>query len=153
LNRIDQITCNDSIPIIKVYKDTITHIFNINLNCWNDGIIYDYSQNNVLIIHNDSIEKRLTNPWVNLKYHLDDIEAILKKDLTNKGSDPNLSVSPAKLILHISVSENRLELLHVIFSKLADAIENQTLDMEFRIWITDYLPYFIPPEPPSPNNN
>ncbi len=153
LNRVDQITCNDSIPIIKVERDKVRHIFYINLPCWDDHDIYDYSQSNVLIIHNDSIEKRLINPWVNSKYPLNDLGIVLEKDLTNKGRDANWSISPTKHILQISVSEKKLELLPVIFSELVEALEQISLEVEIRIWLIDYLPHYIPPDPPSLNNN
>ncbi|RTE52249.1 hypothetical protein EHW67_18875 [Arenibacter aquaticus] len=153
LNRADEITCSDSIPFIQIEKNENRHKFYIDLDCWSDGIIYDYSQKNILIIHNDSIEKRLINPWVIRRFHIDELEAVLKKDLTNKGSDPNWSVNPSKLILNISVSENRLEQLPIIFNELAEASERHKLKMDFRIWLADYLPHFIPPEPPIQNKN
>ncbi|SMP27380.1 hypothetical protein SAMN06265375_1135 [Muriicola jejuensis] len=150
LNRIDQIVCADSIPTIDKSRNNIRHKFYLTTPCWDKVGDILIKQRNVIIIHNDSLQKRYTDPWENNLFHLRELEDVIEHDISNNGFDPNWSENAENMIINISVSENNLHKLNAVLEAFVKLdIENDTIN-NLRIWITDYVPYFKPPSPPAP---
>lgn len=149
LKRVDEIVCNDSVPVVIMRVNDTTYIHKVSTPCWDKIGDILIKQKNVLIVHDDSIEKRFTKPWMCKKFELSKLGSVLEKDISNNGKDENWSESPAKHILSISVSNDSLNKLQPIFLELSRAYERNFLNSDIRIWLTDYTPYFEPPPPPK----
>ncbi|MGB3149910.1 MAG: hypothetical protein WBB27_04540 [Maribacter sp.] len=149
LKRVDEIVCNDSVPVVKMRINDTTYIHKVSTPCWDKIGDILIKQKNVLIVHDDGIEKRFTNPWMCKKFELSELGSVLEKDISNNGKDKNWSEGPAKHILSISVSDDSLNKLQPIFLELSRAYERNFLHSDIRIWLTDYTPYFEPPPPPE----
>ncbi len=148
LKRVDEIVCNDSVPVVKIRINDTEYIHKFSTPCWDRIGDILIKQKNVLIVHDDSIEKRFTNPWMCKKFELSTLGFILEKDMSNNGKNENWSESPAKHILSISVSDDSINKLQPIFLELSRAYERNFINSDIRIWLTDYVPYFEPPPPP-----
>lgn len=150
LKRVDEIVCNDSVPVVKMRINDATFIHKVSTPCWDKIGDILIKQKNVLIVHDDSIEKRFTNPWMCKKFGLSKLGSVLEKDISNNGKDENWSESPAKHILSISVSDDSVNKLQPIFLELCRTYERNFINSDLRIWLTDYVPYFeLPPPPPE----
>ncbi|MDE3744137.1 hypothetical protein [Maribacter polysaccharolyticus] len=149
LKRVAELVCNDSVPVVKIRINDTTYIHKVSTPCWDKIGDILIKQKNVLIVHDDSIEKRFTNPWMRKKFGLSKLGSVLEKDLSNNGKDQNWSESPAKHILSISVSDDSVNKLQPIFLELSRDYEQNFLNSDMRIWLTYYTPYFVPPPPPK----
>lgn len=148
LKRVDEIVCNDSIPVVKIRINDTAYIHKVSTPCWDKIGVILIKQKNVLIVHDDSIEKIFTNPWMCKKFELSKLGFLLEKDISNNGENENWSESPAKHILSISVSDDSVNKLQPIFLELSRTYERNFINSDIRIWLTDYVPYFEPPPPP-----
>ena len=148
LKRVDEIVCNYSVPVVKIKINDTAYIHKVSTPCWDRIGDILIKQKNVLNVHDDSIEKRFTNPWMCKKFELSKLGFVLEKDISNNGISENWSESPAKHILSISVSDDSVNKLQPIFLELSRAYERNFTNSDIRIWLTDYVPYFEPPPPP-----
>ena len=130
LKRVDEIVCNDSVPVVKIRINDTAYIHKVSTPCWDKIGDILIKQKNVLIVHDDSIEKRFTNPWMYKKYELSKLGSVLEKDISNNGKDQNWSESPAKHILSISVSDDSVNKLQPIFLELSRTYERNFISKD-----------------------
>lgn len=148
LNTIDSLACENRLPVLETEFRSILYKYRISTPCWGNSGAPLIRNKNVLIAHNDSIEKRLTTPWKRVVFSRSHLGELLEKDISNNGKDPNWSIKPSKHILFVSVSDHKLEKLHLIFQELSETYQDGRLNTDIRIWLMDYVPYAIPPPPP-----
>lgn len=143
IQRTEVIVCHDSLPRLTFQDSThIKRIYFRNPCLTNVGCIL-IKQKNIIIIHNDTINKQDEN-----FYPLDSLQTVLQRDLENNGKNPDLCDSPEKLLIYISYDENGLKKLPNTLKKLIQAYEAITDDTDLKVWLYERIE--IPPPPPIP---
>lgn len=121
LEKIEDISCNDSFPSIKIANRKRIYLIN---SCMRGISCRLIKRKNILELQNDTIKKR----W--LKFPLDSLENVLNRDYHNNGKDFMYSDRPDKLIIRISTDSNgfdeinnKLELITDIYERITDTTD------------------------------
>ena len=144
LKRTEQIVCNDSLPKIIIKKENTYKNVYLRNPCWEKLTCLLIKEKNILEIHNDKINK-----IGNIFYPLDSLPKILKRDLENNGTNPELSENPEKLVILISYDYNGIQKLPNTLDKLTSSFEQVTNKNNLKIWLNRKVEV-IPLLPPKP---
>lgn len=143
INRVDKIACNDSLAKITLASEKEIRTIHFKNTCLKESSII-VKQKNVIEIYNNSIRKN--NIAV---YPIDSLEYVLKRDIENKGQNPDLSESPEKLIISVYYDDKvKFKKLPDILKKLSDIYFRITSRKDLKIWLTG-KEHFGPPEIPK----
>ncbi len=140
LNRVEEIVCNDSIPTILLNDDLGLIELRISSPCWTElGCILIRSRN-ILKVINEEIHRG------SIIYPVSLLEERLSMHYHNCGNRPDLSESPADLIISIAYEGMPITGLSNLLIRLVDSHNLHKVDRPIKIWLTK----MIPPPPPPP---
>lgn len=143
-DRVDEIVCNDSIPIIVLNKSNSIKKISLINPCWKKFACILIREHNVIELYNDSLIKN------GKFYSSDSLEYFIKKDYSNNGKDPKFCDKPQKLIFKITADSLKLNSLNNSLDLVTQLYEKTTNKRELKIMIgTHFKPFPFPPPPPA----
>nr|WP_321246988.1 hypothetical protein [uncultured Psychroserpens sp.] len=142
LSRVEDITCNDSIPKITLDVENEIRTVYFSNPCWENFLCILIKERNVIEIENDSINKSDRD-----FFGLDSLNFALKRDIDNNGKNPRLARTPEKLMINISVDGKKWkEKLVRNLELLTSTYTNITGNTNLTIVLVN--PIKVPPPPP-----
>lgn len=143
-SRVQDIICNDSIPVIKIRGEKhVKQIYPLQV-CWRRTSCLLIRARNALAIHNNEIV-------IDQKYKIDKIESLVYAHYCNYGVDFRHSTDLRKAIIRISYDDNTSpDSLHYILDRLTDAYDKTKISEPIIISLERRAP---PPPPAIPNGH
>lgn len=150
VNSVNNIFCNDSIPVIEI--ENKSDIFNfIPMNHCPDGAINcEFHINNNIVIDTDSIFSVYLDT-----YKINNLDTILNNHILNPKKNFRYADSPEKAYIHLKINNKynitkTEDLLINIFSAFNKVRSSKTDSLPLRISLKNFLIKDLPPPPPPP---
>lgn len=138
VNRIEELSCQDSIPAFKIKTKYVEKLVALHNPCWEEFGCILIKRRNKLKIKNDSIK-------INRTITLDSIETYIKKHYINEFNSYSFSENPRKAMISIEYENHEMKNLEITIDKITDAYSK----LKLKIPLVIMLERPIPPAPPN----
>ena len=139
VDRIEQVSCNDSIPTLSIKVDKEEWLLGLANPCWEGVTCILTKRRNVLKIKDEKI--KMTN-----EITLDSLKPIMTRHYNNYGESFQFSESPTKAKISVTYEQNKMNNLISMLKNVLDIYSS--LNLELPIIVS--LDKEIPPPPPKP---
>lgn len=138
LERIEAVTCNDSIPTISIKENDEEKLLGLANPCRQGVACILIKRQNVLKIKDEKIK------MLDL-ISLDSLESYVTKHYTNNGASYSFSRSPHDALVSIIYESKDMSNLKSILNKITNSYSALNLEAPLKIWFDQEIP---PPPPP-----
>ena len=139
VDRIEQISCYDSIPTLSIKDGKEERLLGLANPCWEGVACILIKRRNILKIRDEKIQ--ITN-----EISLDSLKPIMTTHYNNYGESFQFSESPNKAIISITYEQNKMNSLISILRNVIRIYSSLNLELPLIV----SLDKEIPPPPPKP---
>ena len=137
-NRVEQVVCNDSIPVYQTNLFDEPKLFQLGNPCWDKHGCILIRKRNVFKIVDGRIE-------LDTIYDRQKMPELLMEHYLNPGGKEMFSESPKKAIVFIEYEQSGFNTIDTILHEVAEAFELIDLNENLNIWFNRRFP----PPPPA----
>ena len=138
VERIEQLSCQDSIPTLKIQGKQVSKLIAFHNICWEEiGCILVKRRNKLKII-NDSIQ-------IDRKISLDSIDTYLKEHYLNVNDSYLFSEDPRKAMVSIEYENHSIGNLENVIDRITDSYSKLSIEIPLVLVLER-------PRPPAPPN-
>ena len=127
VDRVDQVRCNDSIPVVGILDDTKEILIGLANPCWGNSGCIHIKRRNVLKIKDEKIK-------LNNDVSIDSLEYYISRHYNNRGDSFVFSQSPQKAIISISYEQKDISGLRTIIQDIYKY--HSALNLEWPLYLS-----------------